>query len=420
MMPMLARSTTFLVLFGLLCSLDSFAAESLLTNSWRYTERAEVRPIARSIGLSEDPPQDFKELVTYRGTLQRYAQLRYGSENSRRVVIVVDELDDDLAKKQYDIYVDRDRDRILTSDELLNGNGRVRSFHLNTEIITEDQSEQAARRVELKLGVTGNRMSIATVGFIEGVIPWSTQDGGDEFLHVRRVDGSANGLFADSRDRLFFDLDGNEEWNRITEQFAFLPVLKLNGRRFAVRSDRLGERFALSEIKGIGKLRVNVASLSERAKIIAFEAMVFSEDGSAYSLKELNQPLEVPVGRYTLGSVTMTIDNGAKDAWHFVFSRSDSIPEDAWTAVEANTDVAIEAIGKTQFSLGVGDTNRVRAGDNIRINPTMHTERGLLINLSSRGRLMGSFDRERFHNCCLVSIATTDGKKVGSAKSGFA
>ena len=40
-----------------------------------------------------------------------------------------------------------------------------------------------------------------------------------------------------------------------------------------------------TEITGVGKLRVAVPSLDKAAKIIGFEAMLFSDDGSAYSLK---------------------------------------------------------------------------------------------------------------------------------------
>lgn len=415
-MPVLTRYTTSLLLLSLFVSLDTRASEGATLGTWTYNKRAKTRPIARPVGLFEDRPQDFQEKVTYRGTSQRYTQLRYGSKNSRRVVIVVDY----LGEKNYDTYADLDRDRILTSDECLQGSGRVWAFNLDTEIISEDQTEQASRRVELKLGITGKRMSVATVGFIEGMLPFVSEDGKEDYLHVRRVDGNANGLFADSRDRLLIDLDSNGDWNPITEQFALLPILKLNEGRFAVHSDRLGERLSLSEITGTGKLRVVVDALPGKAKMVAFEAMVFSDDGSAYSLKELGQSLEVPVGRYTLGSITMTINTGERDSWHFVFSRSDSVPDDEWTTVAANSDVGIEAVGKTEFSLGTKAEIRVQPGDDVRINPAMHTECGLLINLSSRGRLMGSFDRARFHNSCQLKLTTVEGKRVGITKSGFA
>jgi hypothetical protein len=87
----------------------------------------------RSISLSEDRPEDLTEEVDYRGSLQRYAQLRYGSENSRRVVLVVDELD----AGEFQLFVDADRDRRITSGEMVVGQGRARTFGTGQEASLE-------------------------------------------------------------------------------------------------------------------------------------------------------------------------------------------------------------------------------------------------------------------------------------------
>ena len=63
-----------------------------------------------------------------------------------RVVVVVD----DLGDRQYDFYVDVDRDRVVTDDDRVAGEGKIRSFELDTEIIREDQFDQATRLVRLR------------------------------------------------------------------------------------------------------------------------------------------------------------------------------------------------------------------------------------------------------------------------------
>ena len=400
-----------------LALLNSVSAQDSVEDSaeWAYkTDIDRLRPIARTIGVSEDRPQDIAEEIEYRGTLRRYAQLRYGSENSRRVLIVVDE----LAEGGYDFYVDFDRDRSISSDELVPGEGRSRTFDLATEIIHEDQPEQADRRVRIRLGLTRTRLSVATLGCVEGFVPWTSSDGSDAIsLCVRRVDGNANGLFADARDRVLLDLDQNEQWDPVTEQFPCLPVQTIANQRYAVRSDRLGHRFTLSKITGIGQLRVVLTSLPASARITAFEAMAFAEDGSAYSLKHPDDPLSVPVGRYTLGSVTMTIDTGEREPWHFVFARGD-VKDDDWVSIKPKQQVSLEAVGKPRFVLNT-KSDAVRPGDSLSVNPRLYTEDGLLINLSCRGRQMGSFASERYHNRCTVKLSA-EGETLSAASSGFA
>jgi hypothetical protein len=384
---------------------------------WSY--RAEVddlRPIARSIGLVEDRPQDLAEEIHYRGTERRYGQLRYGSENSRRIVIVVDE----IGNGEFDLFVDANRDRRITKEEILDGTGRTRSCRLNTEIIRADIRVHETRQVQMRLGATGTRLSIATLGCVEGEIPWRDATGKPVTVKVRRIDGNANGLFADSRDRLLIDVNHDGLWDRVSEQFAYLPVQRIAGRRYAVRSDRLGKQFSLSEITGVGFLRIAVSKLPASARVIAFEAMVFSDDGSAYSLKDLNDPLPVPIGRYTLGSVTFTITTGEGEPWHFVFSRSSSIGKDDWIAVAADEDVALEAIGKTRFELGVTPKGSVAPGDKMTVSPRLYTQDGLLINLSCRGRQIGNYVSERLHNLCEIRLNSMSGDTLSSARSGFA
>src|SRR5262249_53928073 len=63
--------------------------------AWRYvaTARADaaVRPLFRYVPLSGVKPDELREEVAYRGK-QQYARVRYGSDDSRRVAVVVDEL----------------------------------------------------------------------------------------------------------------------------------------------------------------------------------------------------------------------------------------------------------------------------------------------------------------------------------------
>lgn len=390
---------------------------ALAADQWRYIVGADAsRPVATTLPLTDEPPEDIREEIEYHGVRQRYGEIRYGSKNSRRVTVVVDDLGEDgLA-----FFVDTDRDRVVTDDERLPGSGRTRRVELHAEIMHGDQPIQARRMVELRLGVTKTRLSVATLGFVEGTIQGLQGEAEAARLAVRRIDADANGLFADSRDRLQIDLNRDGNYDLLSEQFPWLPMQTIAGNRYAVHADRLGERLELSEIHGTGEIQIVASNLAEDVEVAAFEAMVFAEDASAYSLERLGQPLEVPVGRYALGSVTITLRSGDGRPWHFVFSRTGDIGEKAWFSVEAGQTVAREAVGRFSFTLHADDDGRTRPGDMIVVNPRMHSEDGLLINLSCRGDRIGSFDNERAHNRCTLTLVTPEGEVLTSAQSGFA
>jgi hypothetical protein len=401
--------------------------------TWTYhTELPGVRPVARTIQLDAQRPEDLADEPNYEGTAQRYAQLRYGSDNSRRVILVVDQLD----SGPFHLYADLNRDRAIDASEQIVGTSsnteRSRRFSLDAEIIQEDTVRSFPREVEIRLGFAGDRLAVATLGGIVGTIelpdPTSDSNTGNganrdvdnnKPILVQRIDADANGLFADSRDRLRIDLNQDERIDPVTEQFAWLPVQKVQGRRYAVKADREGMTLSLQEITGTGTIQIAIASLPEHAKLLELEAMVFSDDGSAWSLKEANKPQEVPVGRYTLGSITLTIDTGESEPWHYVFSRSDNIEEDDWQPVGSDSAVSLEAIGNLTFSAG-NIPAEASAGQQLTINPRLYTEAGLLINLSCRGKQIGSFDNSRTHNACDIQLVGDNQQPVNSAQSGFA
>lgn len=391
--------------------------EPIDAGDWTYRSVVEgVHPVSRPISLVAQRPSDFSEEAEYRGQRRRYAQLRYGSENSRRVVIVVDE----VSRHEYDYYVDADRDRVITDSELLVGEGRSRTCELEAEIVKEDSLKQAPREISLRLSVTRTRLNVATLGAVTGEA--SLSDG--TTLAIRQIDGNVNGLFTDARDRLQIDIDADGKWDPIMEQFGFRPVQVIGGHRYAVRSDRFGKSLTFSKLTGVGQLSVEMTGPREGVKVISFEAMIFSEDGSAYSLRDLGESLTVPIGRYALGSITLTVTDASAQGdnalpWHFVFSRSGEVRGGDWVRVGVDEQRTLEALGTMRFELSTNSDTTVH-GDAINVNPRLFTHDGLLINLSCRGENIGSFDREQSHNQCTIRLSDSDGTVLSTAHSGFA
>ena len=371
-------------------------------------------PPLTSVPLSEDIPEGITEEVEYRGTKRRYAQLRYGTPNSTRVVIVIDERDGG----QFDVYVDRNRNRIIEAKDLVEGEGRVRRTPLETEVYEDDIARRSAREVVLRRDITGRSLGYATAGYVEGVVTLAGRD-----VAVRRVDADGNGFFADDRDRLWLDLDGDRQWNAFTEQFPFQPVLRLGDQRFAVRSDATGAKLSLDEIVGTGTFRLALQPAEPQAHVTELTATLIGDDGSAVAIRGAEEAVTVPVGRYAFLSVSVTLtEPGTNKPWRFTFARSGQPAENHWHAVAADEAVSADPIGEFRFALEGNDLAKAaRPGATLSVSPRLYTEEGLLITTSSCGeQKFASTDNS---NCATVRLClpgTTGAAALDQYQSGFA
>src|SRR5262249_19466659 len=166
--------------------------------TWRYVVPPpgdpDEHPPLRVLALSGEKPDDLKETVRYRGTRQRYAQLRYGNARSTRVVVVLDE----LSATEADLYVDADRNRVIEATERVPGTGGTCRLPLGVAVTEGGGTRLLRRQVIFRVGRVGRTLSYATCGYVEGKAQL-----GNTAVAVRRVDGDGNGLFADAQDRLW-------------------------------------------------------------------------------------------------------------------------------------------------------------------------------------------------------------------------
>jgi hypothetical protein len=181
--------------------------------------------------------------VEFRGSQQRFGQLRYGSPNSTRVIVVVDQ----VRRGDFDLYVDRNRNRTIEKKDLVPTEERSRRCVLPLEMTHLIEVSYEPRSVRFRLGITDRTLSYSTIGFIEGRTAL-----GDQLVRVRRVDGDGNGFFADARDRLWIDLDGNGEWDPFSEQLPYSPIMKIRQQRLAVRGDAHGRRASPIAVRNAG------------------------------------------------------------------------------------------------------------------------------------------------------------------------
>jgi hypothetical protein len=379
---------------------------------WRYVVPApgepHESPPLRVIPLSPEKPEGLKETARYRGRGRRYAQICYGSPDSARVALVLDEVSADEA----DLYLDTARRRVIGSEDRVAGKGGTWRVALDA-LAGDGRGGSARRTVVFRFGRVGRTLSLATCGYLEGEVRL-----GGRSVAVRRVDGDGNGLFADPQDRLWIDLRGDGRWDPLEDQFLFRPVLSLGPARYAVSSDGLGRRLAFRKLEGTGAVRVALRppALSERVEELTVTLM--GRDGSVFSLRGRDARATLPVGDYRLSVLTLTLkDPRGGPPWSFVFSDRGGRPH-RWHKLDKGGRLVLDPVGKLEL-LAVLDREdrRCRPGQVLAVRPQLYTGDGLLIATADRG----STDPAGRPGGCAAAVVLTsaEGTPLSTGASGF-
>ncbi|MEX0613536.1 MAG: hypothetical protein WD229_15570 [Pirellulales bacterium] len=384
--------------------------------AWRYVAQAEadspIRSVFRFVTLSTSTPEELAEQVSYRGKEQRYAQVRYGSDDSRRVVVVVDL----VSRDDFDLYVDADRTRVIRSKDKVAGSGKDRVARLDVETTRGFQIDHEPRTVQWRLGVTAKTIGLATLGYVDGTVAMAGKDHA-----ARRVDGNANGFFADAADRVWIDLNSDKQWDPLAEQFPCAPVLTLNNQRYGIRGDAAGSRLAIEPLTAEGRILLRLGGLAKDVSLLRLDVMLTGEDGSAIAVNSVETPTVVPAGRYALGSVALSVQLASDgQPTHFVFSRVGVDAKTRWHDLAKDQELVLDPIGTLRFAIDIEKSQRVcKPGGSIRVQPQLFTADGLLINSCSLGE-SAELSRYDNHRQCAVKLVDAKNQPLDVQSSGFA
>ena len=384
-----------------------------VAGSWNYVVPAPGEPFehppVKALALVDAKPADLQEKVHYRGARRQYARLRYGSPDSLDVAVVLDR----ILPAEADIYVDADRNRVIEPKERVAGEKRTWRMPLDMAIVQGEKAKLIPRKVVFRLSRIGRTLRFAACGYLRGKVRV-----GDRECELRRTDGDGNGFFADAQDLLWIDLDGNGRWDGIDEQYLYAPILILDGRRYAVRSDGLGEHLALDEIQGSGIAKLAL-SQDTAERVAEVTATLVGRDGSVVGLRRNGAEATVPVGQYRLSAVSVSLKDPEKgQPWNYVFTDRNRHGAPVWYKIAKGTSVAIDPIGELALEAVLIDSDGVcRAGDKVRVKPSLHTTDGLVIAVIYRGETTSREARDRFRG--EMRLVAPAGEVLGKASTGF-
>lgn len=412
---------------------------------WRYvtsgsTDAFPDAPFV-SIPLTETRPALLTQDVPRPdGAKRSYGLIRFGSAQSIQIAMLVD----DYGGGRFDLYVNADRDSEITADELVSGTGNTRTTTLACEIAYAEPSLAASdqpaaagalpaavagansgakpgpartkhvdRVVTLKRGLIGRSLTMVTRGYLEGKVKLQ-----DIEVAARRMDGDGNGQFADPRDRLWLDLNRDGKWEAFTEQFAFQPLLQLQGQRYAIKTDQAGEGLWCEPITGEGRVRFAISGLAAGTILKEIEISVVGRDGSLYAARAVDEPVVLPIGDYSLSLVRVTVGDKDDSAsqWEYVFSKIGLGPDAVWHTVKKDQTLVIDPVGKMSLTMERdGKDDPVPLGRDLHLRPILVTQDGLIIN--SAKQLHGTASHELHLS---IQLCRADKSWIQETTSGFA
>jgi hypothetical protein len=387
-----------------------FIAMSLLAADWRYVAPkagAEMdQPPLRALEMSAEKPEGLAEAATYRGQRRYYSQLRFGSPSSVRVAVVLDE-----SESEAYLYVDRNRDRSIDEQDRLPEKGPLWRFNIDALELEGDVATVHKREVVVRKGRQRGRLSMATVGFLEGAVEIDGKQ-----VRCRRTDEDGNGRFGDPADRLHLDFDGDQSFDPIAERFAVTPIVAMRGRRYALSGDPWRGRLSFTVIEGEGKIALKSPALKRKAEVASVRAGLAGRDGTPAALAQ-KETLAAPPGDYRMDTLNLLLTEEGQAGWQFTFAYRGGKPP-VWRSLRRDDSLAVDPVGELSFIIEPNKSfANVRPGDDVTVQLRLFTTDGLLINEVLRTSEHGPAGAQPM---AVVLLTTTDGQHLGEAHSGFA
>jgi hypothetical protein len=306
------------------------------------------------------------------------------------------------------LFVDLDRNRKLTSNELIASNNQAVgpwTLDLVPELTDGNgATPPTSNRLELRFDSEARLMIQTSVGCMKGEIEFA-----GEPIKAMMLDRDANGLWNDAADRLVLDLNGDGRFDPITERFSTAGMQTIRGRLVAIGLDKQGLRLDIREIREKGFLKPTLALNDTSAKIEMLEVEIESQAGILFRATLEQKEIEVPVGEYHIKSLRTTV-RGESGCFQFVFLRSGDGGDPV--RVDPDSTKEIELLGDLELASSL-DSVKSGTDRSLLLMPSFNSQSGLYLAGSKFG------DSAAVNENLLRVECVERGRSIGGGTSGF-
>jgi hypothetical protein len=362
-------------MFIFLISILSLGADS---SKWSFHDQSSFGDRSmityRTLEITEKPSRSLSP-DTKLPANTKFSTLSLGPGGSTRIVLAWDQ------EKEV-IWVDTNIDGRLADEEKFKlGKAAV---EVAVTIGFGDQKEK--RTILIRKRSEG--LASAIRGYMSGQIRLN----GKNYSSIL-TDGNADGCFdSAAHDRIWIDLNQDNQFDPLTEQFPLGTALKYQGVSHLIASNAQGTQVTIRPRPSeSGTLRATLTRLPQ-SKVLEVNAQFVSEWGELIAVTKLNEPISIPEGKYRIDSLSLRVKDTQGQIWNYSFTGNQKYN----LKIERNKEFTYDLVDGLKVTMQLHPDRPGKEITGIRVEPNVVTESGLYLtdcwhveSLGERSNLIG-------------------------------
>jgi hypothetical protein len=268
------------------------------------------------------------------------------------------------------LWLDADGDGRLTEAECHRMTEKELSLTADIALSTQKGAPRVRRTLVFRRSPLGDGLSVAVCGYAAGRLTL-----GNQVYRALLTDGNADGCFhAAGSDRLWLDLNGDDHFDGLTEQFLLGSPLTVAGAIYLVKADPAAAEVRVTRrTTARGTLRITLTGKLDRS-VRDVEASLVSDIGELVLVRSLHEPVALPAGKYRVDAVKFRMTDELGRDWAYRFVGGGPFP----LTVRAGKEVAGVLLNGLRFKVEVSPA-RVAAGQTVAVSPSLEDGAGLYL-----------------------------------------
>ena len=278
-----------------------------------------------------------------------------------------------------ELWLDSNGDGRLSADERHVMPGRDLEIAATISVQLEPKPKRVQRTLLFRRSTLGEGLRYAVRGFAHGTLAL----GGTKHRAVL-IDGNADGCFDSvGQDRVWIDLNGDGQFDPLTEQFPLGKPIVKDGEVYVIRSDPLASAVRASPRSAAqGRLRLTLAGGPGPGAKASVE--LISDLGELVLIDRLDQPAAVPVGEYRISWLKLEMTDSSGQPWTYSF-REDKAKSHV---VRTGEETTIAMLGKLAMNVAWdsrGSDSKPKPGETVVISPRLVADECLYLSACTVG-----------------------------------
>jgi hypothetical protein len=309
-----------------------------------------------------------------------------------------------------ELWLDANGDGRLSADERHAMPGRDLEIAATITVQLEPKPERVRRTLMFRRSTLGEGLRYAVRGFAQGTLTL-----GATKHRVLLIDGNADGCFDTvGQDRVWIDLNGDGQFDPLTEQFPLgKPIIK-GGETYVIRSNPLARVVRASPRSAAqGRLRLTLPTHPGPGAKASVE--LISDLGEMVLIDRLDQPTAVPVGEYRISWLKLEMTDASGQPWTYSFHQDKAKSH----AVRTGEETMLAMLDRLEMNVTTdsrGSNSKPQPGETVVISPRLIADECLYLSACTVG---AAGDARAAEGSAEVFLLSSDGKIINRGITGF-